>query len=543
MNKLLNLGIFTVFTIAALFFFSPLLRNFTGLLPDDSDGVVITWHLNKFVQNPTFIPEKLFQGNILYPNPYVQAYTDPYITDSLIAYSFVKLTGEPVVAFNVNLMISQVLLLFFTFLFLKQLTKNFWISAVFSLALGFSPIRLHYLGHLQMFSLYWVPLAGYFLLKLTESKKVVFIYLFFAALLLQTLNSFLPGYFILFMALGMTVGIGDLRQVLVKNFKHTIIAGLLALAILLPYIRIYFLVSSIFDHTRPIRDSINFSLSPEEVFTKFFSLLLLLLFFISVVHFFFNQRKGKSAISYLLLAVSSYILSLGPALHYFGKTIKVLVPLIKVWLPIPLPYMVAYYLLPGFNGFRTPSRWIFMFGFFIVVFSAVVLTKFFEKLSGKVKFLSLMGVFLLVVFTTKTPNFYQIPKVAEYPKVYSWLRAQPGKIAIEMPIYFWRNQNLVKIESYRMLFGLYHSKLMINGTTGFTPAPFEQNVEFLQKNFPGPESITMIKSLKVDYLIIHEKELKDFWKDSYGIKIKILNNNDKLKEIYSENGDIVYEIM
>lgn len=548
MKKLLPnfplLLILTFFIISTLLFFFPLLKNFTGSLPDDSDGVVITWHLNKFVQNPTLNPKKLFQGNILYPYPFTQAYTDPFIIDSLIAYPLVKLTGEPVVAFNFNLILSQILLLFFTFLFIRQLSGNFGLSFLLSLIFGFSRIRLHYLGHLQMFSVYWVPLAGYFLLKLAESKKVIFIYLFFATLLLQTLNSFLPGYFILFMTLGMFIGIGDLRRVLVKNFKHTIIAGLLVLAILLPYIRIYFLVSSFFNYTRPIRDSINFSLSPEEIFTKFFSPIILLLFAFSAIYFFFVHRV-KSAVIYLLLAMSGYILALGPALHFFGKTVKVLVPLINVWLPIPLPYTAVYYLLPGFNGFRTPSRWIFMFGFLAVSFAGLVMAKTIKNIPKNIQlFLFLAIGVILILVTTKIPKtYYQIPKTGDYPKVYGWLAKQPGRVVLEMPIYFWRNSVLVKKESFRMLYSLEHQKYLVNGTTGFTPSLVEKEVEYLQKVFPDSESLFYIKKLGVDYIIIHQSELADYWQDDFTKKITVLAQNKNLIKIYDDGTDFVYEFV
>lgn len=542
MRKVLpTLGIFVVYVGVSLLFFLPILKNFSGLLPDDYDGLIITWHLNKFVQNPTLVPEKLFQGNILYPNSYTQAFTDPYLTDSLIAYPFVKIFNEPIVAFNINLIVSQVLLLFFTFLFLKQLTKDFLVSGVLSIVFCFSAIRLHYIGHLQMFSLYWVPLAGYFLLKLSESKKTIFIYLFFLSFLLQTLNSFLPGYFIIFMTLGMFFGVKDLRQIVLKNYKHLIIAALLTLIVLLPYVRIYYLVSLIYDYSRPIRDAINFSLSPEEIFTKFFSPVILILLFFSILYFW--QRKLMKIKIWLFLTIGAFILTLGPALHFFGKTIKVFMPLIKMWLPIPLPYTLAYYLLPGFNGFRTPSRWIFMFGLLAIVCSAIVLTDYFKKRSLKAKILFLFLTLLMTVFTAKKVIFFPIPNISQYPKVYSWLKNQPGKVIMEMPVYFWRNLDTAKLESYRMLFELYHNKLMVNGISGFTPPLFEKDVEFLQKSFPDSGSMTLIKSLKVEYLIIHKNELKVFWKEKYGENITLLEKNIDLKKLYDENEDLVFQII
>ncbi len=48
---------------------------------------------------------------------------------------------------------------------------------------------------------------------------------------------------------------------------------------------------------------------------------------------------------------------LGPALKIHDQTIKI------VGLPIPLPYGIAYYLIPGFQAFRASSRFIILLGF------------------------------------------------------------------------------------------------------------------------------------------------------------------------------------
>ena len=107
-----NLIIFFVlvfFILVSLYFFKDFVLNYSSILPDKYDGAIITWHLNKFVHASSFFPEKILSGNILFPYRFVQAFTDPYLTDSLIAYPFIRLTQEPVIAYNVNLIISQIL--------------------------------------------------------------------------------------------------------------------------------------------------------------------------------------------------------------------------------------------------------------------------------------------------------------------------------------------------------------------------------------------------------------------------------------------------
>lgn len=536
-TSLNNFGILVVFIIITFWSFLPLWKNITGLLPDDSDGVVITWSLNKVVQNGSLWPKKLLTGNILYPYPYSHAYTDPYITDSLIAFPFIKIIKEPVIAFNANLLISQILLLFFTFLFLKQITKDFLISLFLSLVFGFSKMRVHYLGHLQMFSLYWVTLSGYFLLKLAESKKSLFLLLFFLAFLGQALNSFLPGYFILMLVLGLLISIRELKLAIIRNPRTLLVGSVLTLVILIAYIRPYLVVASFFNYSRPIKDVVHFSLSPEAIFQpKFFSPVLFGLFFVSLVSFFSKKEKKIEEKTFLLFSMVALTMALGPVLHLFGKTLKVF-----GW-PVPLPYFIFYYLLPGFKGFRTPSRWLFMAGFWAVVFSAVVLSR---NLKGKAwwsRWLFGFIILVLLVLTNPLPREYvKIPRQKEYPEVYTWLMTQPGKVILEMPIYSWRDSVLIKKESFRELYSLKHNKKMVNGTTGFTPPPFEKFVEYMREDFPSDESLLVIKKILVDYLIIHENEFKDLWPEGYQKKLEFLNKHGNLKELYRGDQNVVYE--
>lgn len=517
---------FILFLGTALFYFKPLFKGPGCLLPDDNDSLVIAWSLNKPIQ----------KGVTFYPYPFSSAYTDPFITDGLIGYPFVKLTGEPTAAFGVNLLISQVLLLFFTFLFLKQLSGGFAVSLLLSLAFGFSEVRMHYLGHLQMFSLYWVPLAGYLLLKLSESKNILFLYLFYLAFLFQVLNSFLPGYFILFLGIGLFLINQKLREFLFNNKKHVVAGGLLVGFILFPLVKQYLKMSAYFDYSRPIRDAINFSLSPEEVVTKFGSPAVLLAFIVSLVCLVVYRKKPKRAAGYLWLTLGALVMALGPALHFFGKTLKVL------GLPIPLPYAVFYYLLPGFQGFRTPSRWIFLAGLLAIAFSTVILVNTFKKWPKTDRILILLAILLLTIKSFLTPyRLFTVPCRGEYPAVYSWLRQQPGKVIMEIPLYYWRDGVLAKLESRRLLFGLSHQKNSVNGISGFTPPEFEKFAEYLKIFFPNIEPMEKIKNLSVDYLIVHEDEFKERWPDDYQNRLKLLESAG-LKTVYQKDSVTVYEI-
>lgn len=531
----IHLSVISFFIFATLTFFGPLLQNFSAKIIDDYDGLLITWSLNRVIQNFPNWPEKLMQGNIFYPHPHSHAYSDAFITDGLIALPFVKITGQPLVAFNINLIISQILLLYFSFLFLSEISGNSAVNFLLSLVFAFSQIRLHYLGHLQMFSLYWVPLAGYALLRFAKSSKIIYLYVFFLAFLAQTLNSFLPGCFIIFLFLALHLIKVDLRKAINKNFIHFLTGTVLSAIVLFPFVRIYLNVSKIFNYVRPIRDVIHFSLSPQEIFLpKFFSPVLILVFLVSLALLLTSKESppaGGPPRRWLFVTAFFLLMAFGPFLHWYKKT-----------LPIPLPYLIFYYLVPGFKGFRTPSRWIFMVGFSAVAFAAVVIDKWLFKKPETFRRLFYFGTIVLLLYYTKVPkNYFEVPKKAQYPKVYSWLKEQPGQVIVEIPIYYWGDFVYGKREVYRMLYSLEHKKKMVNGYSGFSPPEWEELVIYLRKKIPQMESLLKLRNIGVDYLIVHETEFKDLWPDDFKERFVAIEESNQLREIYNDGKDLVYE--
>jgi len=532
---LVEIIVFIFFSLLVFFYFKPIFSHFSSYLPDDYDGLFITWSINRMAQKIPSQPKKLLQGNIFYPHPYPQAYSDPFITAGLIAKPFLKINPEPLIAFNINLLLSQILTLYFTYLFLVQLIKDKAISFILSLVFSFSKIHLHYIPHLHTFSIQFLPLSGYFLLKLAKTKKPVWLYAWSISFILQMLNSFLPGYFILFFSLGLFIFDKNLQKAIKKNINHLLISILFIALTLFPVINIYLKVSRHFNYVRPITEVIHFSLSPEEISTKFFSPILYLLFAISLIYFLRQKKINKSSTFYFLFSIFSFILSLGPALHWMRKTIK-------IPFHIPLPYIFLYFFAPGFKGFRTPSRWILLMAFSLTAFSAVELKKIL-KTSKKIKTRALVLIFLLLLITLPKHNYYiSIPQIKDYPPVYYWLEKQNKKVVIELPINTWGRSQENKQEVYRMLYSLVHKKNLVNGYSGYHPEKYNQLVGFLKNNFPNQNAVNKLKELKIDLIILHQDEYAKIWQEETEEKIDQLNSLKEIKLIKSFDQDLVYEL-
>jgi hypothetical protein len=131
-----------------------------------------------------------------------------------------------------------------------------------------------------------------------------------------------------------------------------------------------------------------------------------------------------------------------------------------------------------------------------------------------------------------------VPARAEYPAVYAWLRDQPGKVVIELPIFRWGSDNFSKNEVYRMVYQTEHGKALVNGYSGFSPPDWEALVARIQKEFPTKELLAEMKKMGVDYLIIHQDEYRLF----KGTEINLDPSADQLDLQYQEGDTLVYKL-
>jgi hypothetical protein len=218
-------------------------------------------------------------------------------------------------------------------------------------------------------------------------------------------------------------------------------------------------VSREFGVQRSIREAAHNAISVNDLWGHFASPGLYLLFGLALI-----KRPQKTMALWGLMLVP-LLLAFGPALKWNSQTVKIF------HLPIPGPYAPVYYLVPGFKALRTPSRWLLLSGFAVSGLIAATLSR--HKFTTKDLVFGLVaaiagGTFVYMVKDIPTPQ--------HYPLVYKWLKSQPGKIVLELPVYTWPQE---KIETYRMLYSLESGKTLVNGFSGFTPPRLKTKVDYL----------------------------------------------------------------
>ena len=196
--------------------------------------------------------------------------------------------------------------------------------------------------------------------------------------------------------------------------------------------------------------------------------------------------------SYLYLSLSALIMSFGPVVKILGRSIKLLS------FPIPLPYTFFYFLVPGFNGFRTPSRWIVLFSLALTLICYIALS----HITRRRLLLNLAAIVIpfAVFFENKLP-FKSYPINPTPPAIYQQVAALPPSSAIiELPILLW-NQPAAPLESLRSLYSLIHGHRRFNGYSGFAPQAWIDLTQSVQSKGLTKENIAKLKSLGITHVL------------------------------------------
>lgn len=560
-----------LFLFSAIYITFPLIFHLGDYITGYGDQYLHAYIMNWVIHSLFTNPLNIFHGSIYYPYLNPIAYSDLFITSSIIAIIPLWIIGQPITVVNFTFLSSIFMVGFFTFLLSFYLTKNFWASIISGLLIIFSPAFLDKKTHIQILSIQWIPLSILSFIVFVKSLKSKYLFISLVFFLLQFYNSFLPGYFLVFFYfLYIFFAWINNKTILKKLFtKNNLIIILLTICTIIPIVKPYYDVYKQYNAQRDIRDSIHFALQPEDLIypsehTRLAPLLLKIanlekvtrvdeikygylgfvfsLLIIASLIYFVKNFKFKNTIedSFIFTGLLGLILSFGPALHVARQTIH------KPFLII-LPYAVFYYIIPGFKGFRNSERWEILFIFCLAIFISIFLTKALKNKKSKTQIIIYTILIFAIIAEYNFPmKFYSVVQKKDFPKVYQWQKTTAkNSVFITMPIYNWNSPNS-SIELEREYFYTGNFRSTVNGYSGFSPIQWQNNVTYLFNNFPNNESINIIKKLGVNYIIVNKNEYDYLFKNKYylfgnGDKvISTLNKYSMLKLIKVFDNSYVY---
>lgn len=192
----LALVIFVLLTFVLTY---PLILNLGHKVRDKGDSLLNTWIMAWNIRKITHLDFKgFFEANIFYPSPRTLAYSEFLIPQSLLGLPVLLISGNPILAHNLVLLLAFITSGFAMFLLANYLTKNFMAGIIAGVIFAFSPFMMAHLPQIQVLSAGGIPLTFLFLHRYFGSHSSRDFSLFALFFILQALAN---GYYALYLTL------------------------------------------------------------------------------------------------------------------------------------------------------------------------------------------------------------------------------------------------------------------------------------------------------------------------------------------------------
>ncbi|MFC2036701.1 hypothetical protein ACFLYD_01855 [Chloroflexota bacterium] len=531
-----------LFVFLSLVLTHPLVLHLADAVEDRQDALLNVWITAWDGHQLLNDPFHLFDANIFAPYPRTLAYSELLLGNGLLALPLTAATGNPVLGYNVALLLSFVLSGFGTYLLVLQLTRSPAAGLVAGLIFAFSSYRLTNLAQAQLLTTQWLPLALLALVQLLRYPRPRHLVTFVLFFCLQALSSFYYAILLALTVLGFVIFEFALwarsrithrvsRFTHPSSWRYLLLAALCLALIILPFALPYFQVQRELGFERTLADNEPFSASLRQyvmvpagsvfhgrwlpsddtpitggypVDALFPGLVALVLGLWGLI-----RGRGPTRWFFFLLLLLAFCLSLGPRLY--------LAPGQPARLALTLPYAWLYALVPGFKALRAPGRFSVLVMLSLAVlagYGVAALTSSRTQHGSKDKSVGLGWllaagcVFFVLLESLVWPaaKAELVPVGDQVPPVYRWLALRqgsglaeqpPGPI-LELPMAFTPGGPQLE---YQYL-STYHWRTTPDGYSGFIP-PKHGQIVYEMERFPSERSVSLLQALGVGHIVIH----------------------------------------
>ena len=527
-----------LFVVLTLVLTYPLALHLADAVEDRQDALLNVWITAWDGHQLLSDPLDLFDANIFYSYPRTLAYSELLLGNGLLALPVTAATGNPVLGYNTALILSFILSGFGTYLLVLGLTRSPGAGLVAGTIFSFSAYRMTNLAQAQLLTTQWMPFALLALLQLMRKPKARHVATFALFFCLQALSSFYYAILLAMAVAGLVIwrlamslwsrageGAGDGDASLRRVVLYLLVAAVLCALIMLPFALPYFQVQRELGFERSLADNEPFSASLRQylmvppgsavhgrwlpsddtpiaggyaVDALFPGLVALALSLWGLV-----RGRGRTRWFFLLLALVSLVLSLGPRLY--------LAPGQPAGLEVDLPYAWLYAVVPGFKALRAPVRFDAL-----VMLSLAVLAGYGVAAMGRgwreragpegrrvpvlvgVGALLLVGLVVIESLVWPAAKAEPVPVSADVPPVYRWLAEQGTEPVLELPMAFTHGGPRL---DYQYL-STYHWRTTPDGYSGFVP-PKHGQIVYEMERFPSERAVSLLQALGVRHVVIH----------------------------------------
>ena len=178
----------------------PLVRQPGGLLPDHHDPRVFSWVMATNAERMFTNPSTLYHGNVLYPHGSTVTYSEPLLVPGIVYTPVYLATRNPVLAYNLTLLVFWALSGWALFLLAFSLTRSQGAALVAALAFTLCPYRIEYYLEFQMHLAFGIPLAFYGWHRFLVTQKWRSLWIAVAGFMLTALSTL---YYAIILALAL----------------------------------------------------------------------------------------------------------------------------------------------------------------------------------------------------------------------------------------------------------------------------------------------------------------------------------------------------
>jgi hypothetical protein len=468
-------------------------------------------------------------------------------TTMIAALPITGLLGAPV-AYNVMILVSFVATAFFTYLWVTELSESRAAGLVAGTVAGFLPYRFaHMAGHLPEMSTYWVPLTLYGFERFLKQQSLTLGLFLGVAVALTVLGCWYYGYALTLMfpvyALVRTRG----RRVWRTRpwWAGLAVAATAALVLLAPFLRAMTALRGQDTLRRTLGAMDYWSLNPYDLVipnlmhplwgaaaSRWFPVQHLqwvergvTLGIVAVVLAIAGTVAGRRRDVVLALGttwLAASIVALGPTLHWRdqqvrvhlgahvtalaqralsgtgGDTDAVRASLAQDGVPIPLPALLMYKVVPLTKSMRVMARFALWSGFMTAALAGLGVLALCRRFG-----LSLRPIALTVTVLVAFESLAVIPVMTLEPRpVDQWLASQPrSTVIVELPV----DQAERPLQDYWMT---VNQKPNLFGwvADSFDP-PLQLEREQTLKDFPAPSSIAYLRQSPATLVLVTPSQI------------------------------------
>jgi hypothetical protein len=502
----------------------PLILHLGRALPGDlGDPLFTSWVLGWDADRLRHGLSGLWDAPILFPSRHTLAFSEHMIGAALFVAPVIWATGNPILAYNLAFLFSDVLAGCGMYLLARELTGRRDAAFLAGVGFAFAPLRALHVSHFQVLNWGWMPIALWGLHRFLRTGSARPLAIFAAAFTLQALSN---SYFIYYLALASAFVVADelvsrpapaadrLRAV-----ASLAIAAAAILACLAPVVIAYLSVRRQYGFTRPYGDLTAFAADVRSYVSvpatvrlwhawlngdtfperQLFPGLVLSLGAVAAV--WPGRARRGSARLYASLAVVAFVLSLGPEPTIWSHRIMT-----------SGPYAWLVRLVPGMDGLRVPARLAVIVLLSLCVLAAIGLARLLSPLSRGARLATTAVLAIAMIAEGWAAPLTLVPfdprgRAADRG-AYRWLAQQPPGGAIELPILEW---SIAPTLTYQYA-TLTHRHPIVNGYSGYGSA--------LQTFLGGAASplndldhigdaLDLLRNVGVHYVVVHPRDYAD----------------------------------